>query len=167
MGAGAVTFGLLVPAALAKAADFLGDRRGSAGWRFHHWEVPALLVGGAGIMLAAWSVRVLYRDGRGTPAPLMPTRTLLTHGPYAWCRNPMTLGVLLYYGAVALWRESLMMLLLVGLFGGIMLLYIKLVEERELEARFGETFRRYCETTPFIVPRLMRRRKVSEKDEGS
>jgi len=131
-----------------------------------------LLVGGAGILLAAWTVAVQYREGSGTPSPLMPTRRLLTDGPYAWCRNPMTLGMLLYYTAVALWRGSATMLVLVALFGVAIVLYIKLVEERELEARLGDTFRRYCETTPFIVPRLFRRGRSSgerawEKEEGS
>jgi protein-S-isoprenylcysteine O-methyltransferase Ste14 len=34
------------------------------------------------------------------------------------------------------------------------LAYLKLVEERELEARFGEDYLAYKRSTPFIVPRL-------------
>ncbi len=34
------------------------------------------------------------------------------------------------------------------------LVYIRLVEERELEARFGEVYLLYKKSTPFIVPKL-------------
>ena len=34
------------------------------------------------------------------------------------------------------------------------LIYIKLVEERELEARFGEAYIAYKKSTPFIAPKL-------------
>jgi protein-S-isoprenylcysteine O-methyltransferase Ste14 len=35
--------------------------------------------------------------------------------------------------------------------------YIKLVEEKELAARFGEEYRAYREGAPFILPRLTRK----------
>jgi len=32
--------------------------------------------------------------------------------------------------------------------------YIKLVEEKELEARFGEEYREYKRKTPFLIPKI-------------
>jgi hypothetical protein len=36
----------------------------------------------------------------------------------------------------------------------LLLAYIKLFEERELEARFGPEYVEYKRTTPFLIPRL-------------
>jgi protein-S-isoprenylcysteine O-methyltransferase Ste14 len=52
----------------------------------------------AGLTLVIWSVRIQYTLGRGTPAPAVATQKLVTQGPYAHTRNPMTLGALLMYG---------------------------------------------------------------------
>ena len=87
--------------------------------------------------------------------PFTPTTELVTRGPYRYIRNPILLGVsLFYFGATSLpfgW--------LVGLtvFGGSLLLggiYYRAVEERQLEERFGEAYRTYKRQTPFLVPRI-------------
>jgi len=36
----------------------------------------------------------------------MPARRLVTEGSYAYCRNPMTLGVTAYYLGVSIWIGS-------------------------------------------------------------
>ena len=39
----------------------------------------------------------------------------------------------------------------------IVVMILKLLEERELAERFGEAYLAYKRSTPFIVPRLLRR----------
>jgi protein-S-isoprenylcysteine O-methyltransferase Ste14 len=47
--------------------------------------------------------------------------------------------------------------LLVLLGAAALLTYIKVVEEREMVARFGEEYLAYRRSVPFIIPRLRRR----------
>jgi protein-S-isoprenylcysteine O-methyltransferase Ste14 len=39
-----------------------------------------------------------------------------------------------------------------------LLVYIKFLEEREMEIRFGEAYQEYRKQTPFIIPRLWQRK---------
>jgi len=91
-----------------------------------------------GLALSFWSVFVQLRVGKGTPVPLAPTQRLITTGPYSLCRNPMALGVMIYYFGISLWLGSLTALALSVLVLILAIAYIKMVEEKELEARFGD-----------------------------
>ncbi len=108
----------------------------------------------SGISLSLWTVRVQFKIGRGTPVPVMPTRKLITEGPYAFCRNPMTLGIIIYYTGISVWLSSLLSFGLTLVFILLSISYIKLVEEKELEMRFGDEYKKYKERTPFLVPGL-------------
>ena len=65
-----------------------------------------LLIGGllalAGLSLGLWSVLDQFERGRGTPLPFMPTQELLVSGPFRYCRNPMTLGTIVFYLGIAI-----------------------------------------------------------------
>ncbi|MBB1514289.1 hypothetical protein H5399_17040 [Tessaracoccus sp. MC1627] len=57
------------------------------------------------------------------------------------------IGLSIYLGSVAA-------IGLVALFAGLLLLYVKVVEEKELAARFGDAYLEYKRTTPFLIPRV-------------
>ena len=111
----------------------------------------------SGFSLGLWSVETQMTIGSGTPVPIMPTKKLIVKGPFAYCRNPMTLGTILAYGGIAVWVGSLSALAMVLSLALLLLSYLKLIEEKELEARFGPDYVEYKRTTPFILPRLRRR----------
>jgi len=106
-----------------------------------------------GFSLAAWSVWVQFTRAEGTPIPAMAPRRLLVKGPYAYCRNPMLLGILIFYIGIGVLNGSPSYFSLMAPLVGALLAYIKLVEERELENRFGLAYKRYKKKTPFIIPR--------------
>ena len=108
----------------------------------------------AGILLISWSVWVQYRVGKGTPAPMAATRKLVTIGPYAYTRNPMTLGAASFYLGISFWFGSLPVTLLVLFTFGVLLTYIYIHETKELSDRFGEEYLAYKEETPFLIPRF-------------
>jgi protein-S-isoprenylcysteine O-methyltransferase Ste14 len=110
----------------------------------------------AGWLLANWTVRVQYTLGRGTPIPLMATQKLVIKGPYTYCRNPMTLGTTLFFLGVAIWRGSLSAVGLALIYTVGILIYIKLIEERELEERFGSDYLEYKRKTQFLIPRFLK-----------
>ena len=106
-----------------------------------------------GLFYALWSNATQLTRARGTPLPVMPTQTLLVSGPFRHCRNPMAFGAISLYLGISFVVGSISSVLVVGIFAALLLTYIKLVEERELEARFGRAYLEYKGKTAFIIPR--------------
>ena len=119
--------------------------------------LAAGLIVAAGGFFGVWTVFVQFARAEGTPLPMMPTQRLLTGGPFAWCRNPMTFGTASAYLGIALAIGAWSALALVALGAALLLSYIHRVEEAELELRFGQDYLQYRERTPFFFPRLPRR----------
>ena len=71
----------------------------------------------------------------------------------------MALGTLLLYLGFAFILKLASMVFLTLLFFIFLFLFIKLWEEKELEARFGEEYRKYKRRTPFLIPRIWSRTK--------
>jgi len=107
-----------------------------------------------GWLIANWTVKIQYALGKGTPIPFIATRKLVIQGPYRYCRNPMTLGTIMVYLGIAVWLGSLSGLALALVYPVGILIYIKLIEEKELEGRFGSEYVEYKKKTPFLIPRL-------------
>jgi protein-S-isoprenylcysteine O-methyltransferase Ste14 len=121
-----------------------------------------LILGGVltilGYSLGFWSVNTQLNRGRGTPLPVMPTQELLTDGPFRYCRNPMTLGTILAYLGMAVAVGTKAGTVIVFSLAASLLVYLKRFEEGELAERFGEAYLAYKEETPFIIPRVPKRR---------
>ena len=111
-----------------------------------------LLVGAAGI---AWCFALFVRVGNGTPNPLVPPQSLVTVGPFAWTRNPIILSHALASLGVALVVASPSAVVVVLLLA-IPVQYIVRIEERTLEARYGDAYVRYRATVPRWIPRRSR-----------
>ena len=111
-----------------------------------------LAVGAAAI---AWCFSLFVRVGRGTPNPLVPPQTLVTIGPFSWTRNPIILSHALASFGVALVVASPAAVLIVLVLAAPVQFGVR-VEERSLEARYGDEYRRYRETVPRWFPRRPR-----------
>ncbi|MBN1762072.1 MAG: isoprenylcysteine carboxylmethyltransferase family protein [Methanomicrobia archaeon] len=107
----------------------------------------------SGLIFAIWSIQVQFKMGKGTPAPLMPTQKLVVTAPYIYCRNPMAFGTIILYFGIVVFTGSLSSFVLLALMTLALLMYIKFVEEKELEARFGQEYAEYKKRTPFLIPR--------------
>ena len=112
----------------------------------------ALILGACGFALAVWTTRLFRTAGEGTPAPWAPPKRLVIHGPYHHVRNPMITSVLLMLGAESLFFGSwnLAGWMLAFFLGNA--IYFPLIEERTLERRFGDDYRRYKANVPRWVP---------------
>ena len=165
---GGVLFVIILPLAILR----LGGRLDRAlGWPASASAVrtpgglrPPLkaIIGGlmvlAGWPFALWSIYVQFTRGRGTPVPVMATQKLIIRPPYSYCRNPMALGTIMAYLGLSVIAGSLGAALVVALGAVALLTYIRLVEEKEMVARFGEAYLAYRRRVPFIIPRLRRNR---------
>ena len=119
-------------------------------------NVVGVLVMLGGWLFALWTVYVQLTIGRGTPVPLMATQKLIIQPPYSYCRNPMVLGTIGFYTGMAVLFGSIGSLLLVLIATGLLLLYVRRVEEQEMVLRFGQEYLDYKQRTPFLIPRLRR-----------
>lgn len=111
-----------------------------------------LFVGFSGLNLASGAL--LAVRGEGTPLPLECPRRLVIAGPYRVLRNPMAVAGLGQGLAVALGLGSWGVIAYViagGLFWHALL---RPAEERDLAARFGESYVQYRRTVPLWIPRL-------------
>ena len=114
----------------------------------------ALLAASTGISLAAWSVTLLLEYGQGTPAPWEPTHVLVVRGVYRYVRNPMIGGALFILLAEVLFFGSWSLAAWMLIFIVFNLLYFPMVEEIELEKRFGSDYTQYKAHVPRWLPRL-------------
>jgi len=65
-----------------------------------------LAVGLLSIALQLWCIVLLQKQGGGTPSPARPPIRLVTTGPYRFVRNPLNIGELGLFLALAAWFGS-------------------------------------------------------------
>ncbi len=92
--------------------------------------------------------------GNGTPAPWDPPKKLVIRGPYRHVRNPMITGALLILLAEALLFQSWPLSVWMAVFFIGNTVYFRFIEEKGLEKRFGDDYRKYKARVPRWVPRL-------------
>jgi len=110
-----------------------------------------------GLALGITSTRLLYRVGGGLPWGELDSKAqsaiLVTSGVYAFSRNPMTLGYSALPCGMGLMFHSLSMTLVVPtVVLTIMVIWLKVWEEPNLDKRFGAPYRAYQKRTPFLIP---------------
>jgi protein-S-isoprenylcysteine O-methyltransferase Ste14 len=117
-------------------------------------QLAGIALCAVGLVLFTASLRRFASEGEGTLAPWDPPRKLVVRGPYRYVRNPMISGV-----NFVLFGEALVLLsrphgVWASAFLALNLVYIPLVEEPQLERRFGDAYRDYCKHVRRIWPRL-------------
>lgn len=114
----------------------------------------AVLLVGAGLTLAIWTSTLFVQFGKGTPAPWQPPKKLVICGPYCFVRNPMIMGVLFMLLAEALLFQSWAIVIWMLLFLAGNMVYFPLVEEKNLQKRFGDEYMNYKAHVPRWIPRI-------------
>jgi len=134
-------------------------------WIPFRWLLPrgatpvmwgAALVGVAplvlGVALYFWCAWEFAWRGLGTPAPIDPPKILVARGPYRVVRNPMYAGVLSVVAGEALWFWS-RTLAWYAAFAALMFhLFVVIMEEPMLRAKFGASYEEYCRSVPRWIP---------------
>ncbi len=150
---GALIFPITIPVCLISVLPQVDHYLGISSF---FYGLGNVIVGGLAIIIggivAIWTIVIQIRLASGTPFPMLPTKKLLIVGPFKYCRNPMTLGTILAYAGIAILIGSFSALVAVVVFAAILVGYLKIIEEKELQMRFGSEYVEYKNKTPFIIP---------------
>lgn len=146
---GLILFVILIPLIMWKLS---GDVHPKAA----QWICFGVLAA-AGIGLSVWSIVYMKNVGKGNPMDAFNhevaprTINLMTDGPYRICRNPMLLGVFIYYIGVIICLGTWQSAAVFAVYFAIMMVQVRREEER-LKKDFGEAYEEYCRTTKKLIP---------------
>ena len=103
---------------------------------------PGLTLAVFSVGIAIWGVATMRAAGTNVN-PFLPTTAIVTSGPFRFSRNPLYLALtLLYFGLTVAFNTWWGIVVLVPLLI-IMHFGVVLREERYLEKKFGDEYRRY------------------------
>jgi len=120
-------------------------------------EVVFKITGGLflllGLVFLIGNIVTFAKIGNGTLAPWDPPTKLVVTGMYRYVRNPMITGVMFILIAESLLTLSLYISCwaVLFIFGSVVL--IPIIEEPQLEKRFGDDYRLYKRHVPRWIPR--------------
>lgn len=150
--------GRLIPALGSLVFLFVapGTVAGLVPWYVSRWRFQEALLGWPGLRVlgtllamagAAAVIDCFARfalEGRGTPAPVLPTEHLVVSGLYRHVRNPMYCGVVSLILGQALLFGSAELLLYAALVWIGFHAFVVFYEEPTLRARHGAEYQTYC-----------------------
>jgi protein-S-isoprenylcysteine O-methyltransferase Ste14 len=113
-----------------------------------------ILVGSLGAAIyfrCAWEFAV---RGLGTPAPIAPTKFLVTTALHRYVRNPMYIGVLGVLLGEALLFRALVLLKYAAFCFAAVYFFVIFYEEPTLQRQFGESYEEYRRSVPRWIPRF-------------
>jgi len=120
--------------------------------------IIALPIFCVGLLFAIWSNIFLLIKGMGGPTDVFNvaisprSKKLVITGPYRYCRNPMAFGAISIYISISVFVNSLHDLIIILIIIPLVILYLKLTEEKRLIKDFGEEFLSYRSKVAMIVP---------------
>ncbi len=119
-----------------------------------------LVISGTGAIL---SVANLAIRGFGAPWAIKLSSRLASDWMYRWTRNPMGLCSLIFLVSYGLWTGALWFLLWASLIiSPAWMFFAHFYEERELEIRFGQSYRDYRSRTSFMIPWRQKRQNTAK-----
>jgi protein-S-isoprenylcysteine O-methyltransferase Ste14 len=153
---GATAFFVVAPGFVAGLAPFWCN-----GWRFSSpaWEsLPVRWMGAALIALGLIALVECFarfvHKGHGTPAPPMPTDTLVVSGLYRYVRNPMYVGLFAIAAGQGLLFGNVATLIYAAGIWIAFTVFVQMYEEPTLRRKYGTEYFLYCANVRRWWPRL-------------
>jgi len=127
-------------------------------------EISLVLVITSGFFIM---ITTLYLALRGLGAPfalIANSKYLVSDWLYARTRNPMVLTIILLLLSLGLFFQSMWFIIWVLILVlPAWIFFLKYYEEKELEIRFGDTYREYKAHTPILLPKNTKIQKSRRK----
>jgi protein-S-isoprenylcysteine O-methyltransferase Ste14 len=105
----------------------------------------ALIVAGLALIVRA---KLAFRSAGTHVEPWKPSLALVTDGIFGWLRNPMYVGGTLFLAGLSILLASDWMLVMTVVFVVVLHFGVVRREERYLETKFGDAYRRYRDRVP-------------------
>ena len=105
----------------------------------------------AGAGIAIWAIIVMRIGNFNIQPEVKPRAVFIRKGPYKWIRNPMYLGIILFFGMRILTKFNYTNLVIYLILCVVLLFKIRL-EERFLSIKFGKDYLRYKAKTYRLLP---------------
>ena len=111
-------------------------------------SAPLLMTG---VIVVLWPVYRFFRT-KGTPVSINPPPELVATGIYARVRNPLILGWTISLVGLGSWLNSVSLIFIASpLFMLINAWYLRNIEEKELEKKFGKQYLKYRKAVPMFI----------------
>lgn len=105
-----------------------------------------------GFILVVWT-NFIFIKIKGSPVPLNPPPRLVTNGPFAFSRNPMTSGLFFIMFGFGLYYSSILSIIVfTPLYIYLHIKELKVIEEPELIKRLGKAYIEYQKKVPMFFP---------------
>ncbi len=152
---GTIVFVIVVPGTVVGYGPFLLSHWQMEppffGWPVMRWLGVLLVVCAAPIFVDF--VMRFAGEGRGTPAPIAPTRHLVVGGCFRYVRNPGYISVVSLLVGQGLLFGSASIVLYAVIVAFVFHLFVRLYEEPTLRRQFGAEYAAYCRAVPRWIPR--------------
>lgn len=114
-----------------------------------------------GAALAIWCTILMFLFGKGTPLVTSAPQKIMNRNIYSYVRHPMMWALIfVVLGQVLMYGHIILLVWLIALSRILHLIVIN-YEEPQLERRFGESWKEYCQEVPRWFPRLNNRNNFS------
>lgn len=130
---------------LAAIFLFASGRNAVISWRYMAFAL-------IGVIIRAWACGYLQKN-----------KSVISSGPYKYVRNPLYLGSFIIGLGFFLAVHKIWVVLLIAVIFAYIYYPVILDEERILEEKFGDEFRKYKNSVPRIMPNLSFIRFPGEK----
>lgn len=141
--------GVVAPPPLIYVAAFAAVLAGHWLWPVPILDHPAMMWGGVALLLAGVALNVWgaysLRKARTPINSYRATRTVVSTGAFAVSRNPLYVGLYLVFLGLSAMVNSLWGVVFLVPLLAVMHYGVVRREERHLEAKFGDAYRRYRE----------------------
>ena len=113
----------------------------------HLISAIGLIINSAGLAVAVWA-KLTMKANWGPPAQhdVKKQKKLVTFGPFSYTRNPIYLGLMLFFAGIEISLSSYLVLLVIPLFT--LIKKAVLIEEILLEKYFGNEYLAYKKRVP-------------------
>lgn len=117
-------------------------------------EIAGIIIMWLGTALAIWCAALMFMYGKGTFLVTSAPQKMLTRNIYGYVRNPMMWALfIIVFGEILTFGHFILLLWLIAMIR-IIYLIVTNYEEPQLERRFGESWKEYCQKVPGWLPRF-------------
>ena len=125
-----------------------------AGFGIPGVQIVGLITIWCGAVLAIWCTILMFLFGKGTPLVTSAPQKIMNRNIYSYVRHPMMWALMIVvWGEALMYGQSILLIWLIAL-ARILYLIVVNYEEPQLERRFGESWKEYCQEVPRWFPRL-------------